>query len=94
MKNSLIKEAMERMEKQKFEFLDERSYEGCKDFVSEEISNAVNKVIGEIESLHTGHKSYSCTTFKNGKSICVCGADEDRWNLAINDLLSTLKENQ
>jgi hypothetical protein len=42
----------------------------------------------KIKGMKTGHSSYSCRSDRGG--FCVCGADEDRWNLAIDEVLSLL----
>ena len=44
------------------------------------------KIIESLKSLKTGHTSYSCRSERSG--FCVCGADEDRWNLALDEAIS------
>lgn len=48
---------------------------------------AVESIKEEVKGMKTGHSSYSCKP-----NICVCGADEDRWNLAIDEVLTYLSQ--
>ena len=49
----------------------------------------LDEVLEVIKGEKTGHSSYSCQKKEGG--LCICGANEDRWNLAIDQISQQLK---
>lgn len=48
----------------------------------------LDEVLEVIKGEKTGHSSYSCQKKEGG--ICICGANEDRWNLALDQISQSI----